>query len=112
MQKGKGVAGEVPTHATILPGCGVVPHVISELSLLCCQDVLSGFLRRYEADGPELEHFILQSACSDVNRCDDGLRLWIVTVSVPYSHPVVLTILQENGSGIWEWGSRLDSLGC
>lgn len=105
MQKGKGVAEDVPTHATILSGCVVVPHVISELSPLCCQDVLSGFLRGYEADGLELEYFILQSACSDVNRRDNGLRLWIMTVSVPCSHPVVLTILQENGSGIWEWGS-------
>lgn len=39
----KGGGGEVPVHAAILPGDGVVAHDASELSLLCSQDVLSAF---------------------------------------------------------------------
>ena len=43
IEERKGGGGEVPVHAAILPGDGVVAHDASELSLLCSQDVLSAF---------------------------------------------------------------------
>lgn len=50
----------------------------------------------------EVEHFILQSACSAMTWCHDGLHLCILTVVGPAVHPGVVTALQEKQLVEWD----------
>lgn len=45
----------VSAHSEILPGHEIGPLVISQLSLSYCKDVLTGFPREHEAEGPWVE---------------------------------------------------------
>lgn len=56
---------------------------------------------------PELEHFILQSVCSDVNWHHDGAHSCVLTVVYPEVHSVTVTTLQDKQmvSGTWSRSS-------